>query len=112
MLPRPRQGPAVEVRASGAKGRGVFAIEPIEKGSLVVECSGELLPGNRLRPHHFALQVGPDLWLCSDGASLDDCLNHGCEPNLGFVTGEPALYALRDVAPGEELVWDYSTSLA
>ena len=58
------------------------------------------------------MQVGEDLWLCSPGDALDDCFNHSCDPNIGFITGEPVLYALRDVAPGEELCWDYSTSLS
>ena len=44
------------------------------------------------------MQVGPDRWLCSAGEALDDCINHSCDPNAGFATGEPVLYALRDIA--------------
>ena len=57
------------------------------------------------------MQVGVDLWLWSDGSSLDDYLNHSCEPNAGFPTGKPELFALRDIVVGEEITWDYSTSL-
>src|SRR5262249_6805006 len=41
----------------------------------------------------------------------DDFLNHSCEPNLGFVKGSLTLYALRRIEPGEELVFDYSTTM-
>ncbi len=57
------------------------------------------------------MQVGEDLWLWSDGSSLDDYINHSCEPNAGFPTGKPELFALRDIVTGEEIAWDYSTSL-
>jgi hypothetical protein len=60
----------------------------------------------------LAMQVGPDLWLCSDGSSVDDMLNHACAPNTGFLQGDCVLYALRDIAAGEEVTWDYSTSIA
>jgi hypothetical protein len=60
---------------------------------------------------HSAVQVGDDLWIVSPGDAIDDAINHSCEPNIGFVTGEPVFHALREIAPGEELTWDYSTSL-
>jgi hypothetical protein len=58
------------------------------------------------------MQVGPDLWLCSHGDLDDDCGNHSCDPNAGFTTGEPVLFALRDIPAGQEICWDYSTSIA
>ena len=42
---------------------------------------------------------------------LDNYLNHSCEPNLGFVDGTLVHIALRDIEEGEELLWDYSTSM-
>ena len=30
---------------------------------------------------------------------------------MGFTDGSPTLYALRDIAPDEELFWDYRTSI-
>jgi hypothetical protein len=60
----------------------------------------------------LALQVGPDLWLASDGTLTDDFANHSCDPNAGFLDGEPVLYALRDIEAGEEITWDYSTSIS
>ena len=46
------------------------------------------------------MQVDEDVWLCSDGKSLDDCVNHSCDPNAGFAGNDPVLYALRDISAG------------
>ena len=79
---------------------------------MIVACEGWLARTDELQDHWFAMQVGPDQWLCTDGAGLDDCINHSCTPNAGFTTGEPVLHALRDIVVGEEITWDYSTSIA
>ena len=61
---------------SGAKGRGVFALEPIQRGQRIVALEGRLLPTAALTDDLLAMQVDHDLWLCSDGSSLDDMINH------------------------------------
>jgi SET domain-containing protein len=104
--------PNLEIRPAGAKGRGVFALAPIANGQQVLLLEGRLLPTAELTDDLLALQVGPDLWLCSDGSLLDDFVNHSCEPNTGFTTGDTVLFALRDIAAGEEICWDYSTSIS
>jgi hypothetical protein len=102
----------VTVRQTPNMGRGVFALAPIARGTCVAVCQGWLATTAALNDDWHAMQVGPDLWLCSAGDNLDDCINHSCEPNVGFVTGEPALYALRDIVAGEQISWDYSTSIS
>jgi hypothetical protein len=101
----------LEIRQTATKGRGVFAVEPITKGSRILEFQGRVLQSAQLTDDLLAMQVGPDEWLCSDGSALDDCVNHSCEPNGGFLEGDPVLYALHDIAAGEEIGWDYSTSI-
>jgi hypothetical protein len=103
--------PNLAIRMTAAKGRGVFATEPIAKNRRILEFQGRLLPNDDLTDDMLAMQVGPDLWLASDGSLLDDCVNHSCAPNAGFLHGEPTLFALRDIAAGEEITWDYSTSI-
>ncbi len=102
----------LEVRLTPNMGRGVFATRLIERGTCLVVCQGWLVKSNAIDDDWHAMQVGPDDWLCSAGEHLDDCINHSCEPNAGFVTGEPTLFALRDIAAGEQLFWDYSTSIS
>lgn len=117
MLPPPIEfravsNPSLEIKDAGEKGRGVFATAPIRKGELIARMGGWVVPTSQLNDDWWHLQIDQDLWLCSPGDQLDDCINHSCEPNAGFVTGEPALHALRDIAPGEEIAFDYSTSLS
>jgi hypothetical protein len=102
----------VTVRQTLNMGRGVFAIAPIARGTCVTVCAGWLAATDALEDDWHAMQVGPDAWLCSAGDNLDDCINHSCAPNVGFVTGEAALFALRDIAAGEQIAWDYSTSIS
>jgi hypothetical protein len=102
----------LEIRQTPDMGRGVFATAPIPGGSLIARCEGWLVAGDKLDDDWLAMQVGPDTWLCSNGDCLDECINHSCDPNAGFLTGEPVLHALRDIAAGEQIAWDYSTSIA
>lgn len=93
-------------------GRGVFATTAIARGTCLVTCEGWLAAGDKLDEDWHAMQVGPDVWLCSMGDCLDECINHSCDPNAGFANGDPVLFALRDIAVGEQIAWDYSTSIA
>lgn len=104
--------PNLEIRQTAHKGRGVFALQQIARGQRILEFQGRVLKTNELTDDMLAMQVGPDDWLCSDGTLLDDCVNHSCDPNAGFLDGSPVLFALRDIEVGEEITWDYSTSIA
>lgn len=59
------------------------------------------------------MQIDHGLYLVADPQDPDpsDFINHGCEPNIGFTRGDLWFFALRDIAEGEELLWDYSTSM-
>lgn len=104
--------PDFEVRQTLHKGRGLFAGRGFRRGELLLPLEGWLAHTADLDDDWFALQVGPDLWLCSLGQHLDDCINHSCQPNAGFTTGEAVLHALTDIGAGDEIGWDYSTSIA
>ncbi len=101
----------LEIRDTPNMGRGVYAAAPIERGTCLVVCQGWIAASDQLHDDWHAMQIGPDQWLCSTGGNLDDYINHSCEPNAGFSTGEPALFALRDIPTGEQIAWDYSTSI-
>jgi hypothetical protein len=60
--------------------------------------------------HADIFQVGPDLFIPPYGG-LDDFTNHSCQPNCGLRAGPTGflMVALRDIATGEELSYDYST---
>lgn len=105
---------------ANSHGYGVFTTQPIAKGTHVLTMSGKRMPAAQVKDGMRAMQVDHDVYLVEDIAPghdgsepqyLDNYLNHSCQPNVGFVKGDLALVALRDIAAGEELLWDYSTSM-
>jgi hypothetical protein len=96
----------------GTHGRGVFTDAPIAAGTKIMSFTGPMLRYADTTPQTYALQIGPDLYIGASGG-LDDIFNHSCEPNAGIrIDGTRVdLYAIRDIAPGEEVCFDYSTTL-
>lgn len=59
------------------------------------------------------IQVGPDLYNLPNG-NLDDIMNHSCDPSTGLrlLPKGYQIVALRDLVPGDELTYDYSTYIS
>jgi hypothetical protein len=96
----------------GTHGRGVFTEEPIPAGTTIIRFTGPFLRYQETTAATFALQIGPDLYIGASG-NADDFVNHSCDPNAGLVINGTAvdLLAIRDIAAGEEVFFDYSTTL-
>jgi SET domain-containing protein len=111
-----------EVRESAIQGRGVYATARIPKDSWIIEYTGERISHAEAdmryddaamdRHHTFLFVVDHDT--CIDafiGGNDARYINHSCEPNCEAVVaegeGEIWIVALRDIMPGEELVYDY-----
>jgi hypothetical protein len=94
------------------KGRAVFAGAAIPPNKLVLKFQGPIYTKETCPDFSEAIQVGVDSWMWSSGG-LDDLVNHSCDPNLGLfpLAGDLYLLSLRDIAEGEELSFDYSTSM-
>ena len=99
----------VVLESSDAHGKGVFACAPIARGECIMTFSGTLFSRAQVDFDDYHLQVGEDLYL-GPSRGLDDYVNHSCAPNSGF-RGGLDLVALRDILPGEEITWDYSTAI-
>jgi hypothetical protein len=88
-------------------------LEPIYRGELVVAFGGwvvtrEVLSTMSADRQARSIQVEENLYLVSgDEREPGDMLNHSCEPNCGL-DGSQMLVAMRDIAPGEELTFDYA----
>ena len=102
---------SLEIR-KGTHGRGVFTDAPIAAGTKIMPFTGPLLRYADTTAQTYALQIGPDRYIGASGG-LDDIFNHSCEPNAGIrIDGDRVdLYAIRDIAPEEEICFDYSTTL-
>jgi hypothetical protein len=115
-LPKSYFSPRLEARPLPAKGFfGVFAREPIPAGELLVMWSGWLLDSANLHSidplvRSRSVQVEEDLFLIplvTDPPEPADFINHSCNPNAGL-SGQLALVALRHIAAGEEICYDYA----
>ncbi|MCX5661978.1 MAG: SET domain-containing protein [Planctomycetota bacterium] len=102
-------------RNSPTHGQGVYATAPIPRGAAILTMAGQRLTFAQTRDDLRCMQIGPNLYLGetdpADPNAIGDYLNHSCDPNVGFTQGTLTLHALRDIAPGEEIRWDYSTSM-
>ena len=99
-------------------GKAVFAAQPFVAGDPVIRFSGRRIASRRLPRRLFGrsdryLQIAENEYLGPSGA-VDDLINHSCAPNTGlrFMNNGIWLIAIRDIAAGEEIAWDYSTTLA
>jgi hypothetical protein len=99
------------------KGMGVFTMQDISKGEVVSEWIGQKYSVNDI-PHPYQLahdlytQVGPLTYLGPSGG-IDDMINHSCDPNCGLFFESDKIYCktIKDINAGEELTWDYSTTM-
>ena len=88
---------------------------PIRKGSRVVEYDGERITPEEAdrryegvsRTYLYGLEDGKTV---IDGHGMGAYLNHSCDPNceVDEIKGRVWIFAIRDIAAGEELVWDYN----
>ena len=113
-------GRRIQVRRSGVHGKGVFALRPIAAGTTVIEYKGEVITWKEALRRHPHDPSNPDhtfYFHIDDKRVIDGThqgnaarwINHSCEPNCEAdeVDGRVFVKALRDIAPGEELFFDY-----
>ena len=110
-----------ESRDSKIQGRGVFATRKIPEGTRLIEYRGEVISdeeADRRYPffdderHHtflFRLDSG-DAIDAGPSRSIAKYINHSCDPNCEAVEEDDRIFidAIRDIARGEELVYDYN----
>lgn len=115
--PAPRR---IQVRRSGVHGKGVFATTPIAAGERLIEYTGETItweaalrrhPHDPANPHHtfyFHIDEQHVIDAKVNGNSAR-WINHSCAPNCeARQEGRRVfIHALRDIAVGEELFYDY-----
>jgi hypothetical protein len=94
---------------------GVFACVPVSAGELLVVWSGELFSAETLASlpplrRQRSVQIEDDLYMVpTRPGEPADFVNHSCNPNAGLV-GQISLRAMRAIAPGEEICYDYAMS--
>lgn len=110
----------VKVRHSTIHGNGVFASRKIPAGARIIEYRGKRItekqaekrfgldPDNPYHTFFFSLESGK---MIDGGEDGNDArwINHSCAPNCEAQEekGRVFIHALRDIARGEELNYDY-----
>jgi uncharacterized protein len=106
--------PKLEARAAPEKGgQAVYARCPLKKNELLAVWGGrvvtldQVLALPRAEQGH-TIQVYDQLYLAPlDMEDPADFINHSCNPNAG-ICGQISLVAMRDIAPNEEITFDYA----
>jgi uncharacterized protein len=112
--------PLIEVRNSPVHGRGVFAVAKIKKGTRVIEYLGDRVSHDaadkRYEDHdendnHTFLFIVDKNTVIDAAVGGNDArfINHQCSGNCESVIKNRRVFidATRDIAPGEELGYDY-----
>lgn len=110
-----------EIRPSPIQGAGAFATRPIPAGQRLIEYAGERLtpaqadarypdrPGER--HHTFLFAIDDDVVIdAAVNGNEARWINHSCDPNCDAVIDDGRIWieSIRDIAPGEELAYDYA----
>ena len=103
------------IRGSKIHATGCYTTTPIRKGSRAVEYTGERITVEEADQRYdgctetylFGLSDGR---LVIDGDGVAAFINHSCDPNCepDEIDGRIWIIALRDIAAGEELTYDYN----
>ena len=122
----------IERRQSSIHGNGVFATAPIAKGERIVRYKGKVrthadvdadYAGQDETGHTFLFSLGDEYVIDANiDGNVARWINHSCAPNCEATQVENAkgkqhkdkvyIHALRDIAAGEELSYNYGIVLA
>jgi SET domain-containing protein len=110
----------VVVRRSKIQGRGVYAARDFAEGERIIEYTGKLITSaeadalcddETMRRHHTFLFAVDDDFVIDATREGGEAryINHSCDPNCESVVVRRRVYihALRPIAEGEELLYDY-----
>lgn len=119
-MPSNAEHPQFEIRPSPIAGLGAFAVQPIKKGTRLIEYVGERIshevadtrypddPDDR----HVVLFAVNSKVVIDAGVDGNDArfINHSCDPNCEVIieNARVFIHSARDIAVGEELAYDYS----
>jgi hypothetical protein len=96
-----------------AFGLGLYARRAFQPGQSILTFEGPELSHEQIlelgEDQAYALQIGPDRYI--DTIPPGRYTNHSCNPNAGLLN-DRLLIALRSITPGEQIQFDYSTTMS
>ncbi len=110
-MKQPKLSELFYVEDSGIHGKGLFARVSIKKGSYLGAYRGpETTDMDNAGPHVLWAEQDDGTWLGRDGRNILRYLNHHTKPCAEFDGFD--LYALKNIAVGEELTIHYGEEFA
>ncbi len=113
-------GRRIQTRRSGVHGKGVFAVQDLAEGEVLIEYVGEVIswkealrrhPHDPKDPNHtFYFHVDEKHVIdAKHGGNSSRWINHSCAPNCEADEQEGRVFikALRNIPTGQELFYDY-----
>ncbi len=96
----------------GVSGKGLFAEEPIPKGSCIIEYTGKVIPpsDHDNATGRYLFWAGKKKMINGNVASnTARYINHSCRPNCEADGPDGRIYiiSLRNIKAGEEITYDY-----
>jgi uncharacterized protein len=109
--------PAIVMQSKGTiHGRGLFAIKPLKKGTLLWQLDEPTYTLEEIKTwsaerykafRRYGFQCGIDRYSLPEGLSRET--NHSCDPNTWWADSG-TIVARRDILRGEEITYDYATA--
>jgi uncharacterized protein len=94
-------------------GRGLFADHSYKTGDVILKFEGRTVPAQVVAAmgdeQCYMIQIGPDLYF--EPEEPGRYTNHSCAPNAA-IKDDYLLIALKDIQPGEQICFDYSTTMS
>lgn len=94
-------------------GRGLFAVRNVRQGEQLFLFNGPVISFDqtisRGDSEGNSLQIGPNTYIDLEPPGV--FANYSCHPNAG-IRNHTEVYAIRDIAIGEEIRFDYSTTMS
>ena len=106
--------PKAESKKSPIHDFGMFATASIAEGEVVAVYGGIIVPKSDISSYREkiggirGIQIHEDFFICPTEPE-GGLFNHSCDPNLGY-KNTIIVVAIKDISPGEELVFDYGMS--
>lgn len=90
--------------------KGVFAAEDMAKGKEILDFSGKIVPEEG--SGKWDLWIGKNKFIKAPKNSVDNLLNHSCDPNT-FVKKKGKIFyliSIKNIKKGDEINFDYDTT--
>jgi SET domain-containing protein len=113
--------PKIVRKRSRLHGFGVFAKEPINKNTRIIDYAGELVRNDESEGREERYLAQGCIWVfrvnrtwsrdAAVGGNMARFINHSCAPNCWFEVVDRTIWirASRLIRAGEELTYDYAT---